>query len=120
LLDVLEAFRVARPRGIRVRQLVHDDERGAPCEDGVQIHLLERLLVILETATRDDVEAVKERTRFRSSMRLDDGDDDVRALPELLARRLEHRVRLADSRRHADEDLEPASLLPRRPLEERL
>src|SRR5262245_49848553 len=97
-------------RHVRVGQLVHDDERRLPREDAVEVHLLERLAAVLAADARDGLEAVDQRLRLLSTMRLDDADDDLDPLAPRLARGLEHGVRLADAGRSADEDLEPASL----------
>src|SRR5262249_21748381 len=103
---VLPALEVARAWRIRVRQLVEQDERGAPCERGIEIEFRQRDAAIVERAARRHLEALGQAPGLRAAMRLDESDEyvDARALP--LVRLDEHRVGLADAGARAEEDLE--------------
>ena len=102
---------MAAPRRVRVGELDDDDERRPAREDGVQVHLLEGLAPVLETALRDRLEPIEQGLGLRAAVRLDDTDHDIGALSPLLPRGLQHRIGLADAGRGTDEDLEPAPLL---------
>ena len=80
----------------------------------VEIELLELDPAVLDDATRQELEADEERAGVVAPVGLDDPDDDVALLVlRLEARGLEHRVRLADAGRRAEEDRELAARRPR-------
>src|SRR5262245_22905736 len=90
LLDVLEALGVSAPRRVRMSEAVDDDESRSACEDGVEVHLLERLPAVLETAAWDHFEPLEQPLSLAAVMRLDSTDHDVDILSLLLARGLQH------------------------------
>ncbi len=66
-----------------------------------------------ETASGgSSVEALEQRGGLAAPMGLDDADQHVHALVGARAGGLQHRVGLADAGRGAEEDLQPAALLP--------
>ena len=120
VLDVLIALAVLAARGVGVRQLVDEADRRPPREDRVEVHLAERDAAVVDLAGRDHLEVADLLGGLGAAVGLDDADGDVDALllePLPLA---EHRVRLADARRRAEVDLEPAPLLAADQAEELL
>src|SRR6185437_11763586 len=83
LLDIEVALGVSASWGIGMGQLVDDRDLGMPCEDRVEIHLLEDAAPIFDLSARDDFEPGEQRLRFLAAMRLDDADDDIGALAPL-------------------------------------
>ncbi len=121
VLHVLPAFLVLAAGGIRVRELVDDRDLRLPCEDRVEVHLLEDGPLVLHAATRDHLEVADPCPRIRPAVSLDERDDDVHASRSHRVRVVEHLVRLADARRLPDVDLQvPALGIARGELEESL
>ena len=109
LLDVEIALGVAAARRVGVGELVDQHDLRPAREDGVEIHLLERLALVVDAPARNDLEAVRAAPRSpcgRGSRRR----RRRRRTPSLLAGAglLQHLVGLADARRGADEDLQLA------------
>ena len=111
LIDVLPATFMATARRIAVSQFVHESHRRPASQQGVEIHLLEQASLVFDPPSRDQGQAVNQRLRFASSMRLDDTNDDIRALTMQLACSGQHGVGLADSRRRTEKHREPARRL---------
>src|SRR5262249_19418902 len=86
-----------------------DDLRVAG-DDGVEIHLIERLAPVFEPPAGDDLEPFEQGLRFRAPVGFDDADDDIVAVALAGAGLLQHFVGLADAGRGTDKDLEPARL----------
>ena len=124
LLDVLPALGVARPLGIGVGELVHQQDGRAARERRVEVELLERGAAVGDEPRREDLEPLEKGLRLRAPVGLDVADYHVDAVRLELARGLEHREGLADPGRGAEEELEAAPSLPRllllRPGEEGL
>ena len=110
LLDVLPPLGVPRAGRVRVRELVDEEDAGTPRERGVEVELLERHAAVVDLAPRKELEADRERGGVVAAVGLDDADDDVAPEIALGPRRLEHRVRLADAGRRAEEERELAAL----------
>ncbi len=108
LLDVLPALGVARPRGVRVGEFVHEDHLGPAGEDGVDVHLGQGGAAVRHGGAGHHLEALEERRRVRATVRLDVPDDDVRAALEPPPGLLEHRVGLAHAGRGAQVDPQQA------------
>ena len=111
LEHVLPALDVPAARRVRVRELVDEDQRGLPRERRVEVELLERDAAVVDrraAAAPPGPRAAPRSRRGRGSRRR----RRRRRSPSRLRapRRLEHRVRLADARRRAEEDLEPRAL----------
>src|SRR5262249_44693540 len=115
LEHILPPLGVAALGRVRVRELVDQQQRGMPRQRRVEVEFLELGAAVLDTAPRKNLQALQEGSGLRTVMRLDDAGDDVYAGHALGARRLEHRVGLADARGGAEEDLQlaarPARLL---------
>ena len=108
LLDIEVALGMTAARRIGMGKFVHQRDLRMAGDDGVEIHLLERLPLVFETPARDDLEAVEQGLRLLAAMRFDDADHDVVAVLLPGARLLQHLVGLADAGSRADENLEPA------------
>ena len=61
-------------------------------------------LVVDRRLAGNDLEALEQRLGLLAAVRLDDADDDVHAVLQPGARRLQHLVGLADAGRGADEN----------------
>ena len=119
LLDIEIALGMAAALDIGMRQLVDEHERRAALQDGIEVHLLERVVAIVDTATRHNFQAGNQRLGLGALMGLDDTDDDIGAFGARGLRRGQHLVRLADAGRGAEEDLQPPLLLSLRLAEQR-
>ena len=119
LEHVLPALGVARAGRVGVRELVDEEQRRLARERGVEVELLELRARGTRPAARGSSSRPSEQRRgLGAAVGLDDADDDVDAVwRDQVARRLEHRVGLADARRGAEEDLQlrRAGALPPRP-----
>ncbi len=76
----------------------------------VEIHLLDRLILVIDSFARENFEALQQRFGLRPSVGFDHADHDIGAGLDLGMRALQHFVGLADAGGGADEDLEPAGL----------
>ena len=115
LLDVEIALRMPAARRVGVRELVDKHDLRPTGDDGVEVHLLQPPALVFDALARNDFEPLQQRLRLLAAMRLDDADDDIVAVALARARRLQHRIGLADAGRRADENLELADaalLLP--------
>ncbi len=106
--DVAVALGVAAALGVAVGELVDERELRPACEQRVEVHLVEHALAVVDEPARDGLDAGQHRLRLDAAVGLDHPGDDVDALGEAPARRLQHGVGLADARRRAEEDLQLA------------
>ncbi len=113
LEHVLPSLGVAGPRRVGVGELVHQDQGGAARQRAVQIELAQARSTILHAPRRQRLEPGQQRVGLGALVRLDVADDHVAAVGALVARDLEHRVRLADAGGGAEEDLQLAAPLAR-------
>ncbi len=97
LFDILPAFLVSRTRYVRMGQLVDQYDVGTPSQDGVDVHLVEVDIAVVDLAQRQDLEVAELLRGSRPPVGLDDADDDVRAPLVASATLVEHRERLADA-----------------------
>lgn len=113
LLHVLVSLVVFAAGNVGVRQLVDEDDLRLARQDGLDVHLLQDLSLVVDFPARDDLEISDLRGRLRAAVRLDEAGDDIDAACLHRARVLEHLVGLADSGSVADVELElaPACLL---------
>ena len=115
LLDVQVALGMAAAGDVGVGELVDQDQLRPPLERASMSNSSRMRIDVDRRLAREDLEALQQRLGLLAAVRLDHADDDVHALLQLGARRLQHLVGLADARRRADEDLEPAgAALPSR------
>ncbi len=109
VFDIEVALGMAAAGRVRMGKLVDQDDLRMALEDGVEIHLLKHVPVIIDLEPRDDFEAFEQGLRFRAPMRFDNADDDVRALGQLRAGGKQHLVGFADAGSRAHEHLETAA-----------
>src|SRR5262245_33427693 len=122
LFDVEIALRMSATGRVGVSKLIDKNNLRSAFENGVEVHFLEPLPLIINAPTRDDLETLEQRFRFLAPVGLDDADDDVVPVPPPGTGRLQHLVGLADAGRRTDEDpdLADAPLLPPRGLQQGL
>jgi hypothetical protein len=87
-----------------MRELVHEREFRSPTDHGVNVHLVELEPAVLCAESRDYFEALSLRYGLGPVVRLEIADDDVATVDLSLLPFLEHAIRLADARCHAEED----------------
>ena len=105
-LDIEIALGVAAARRISMSELVHQDDLRPARDDRVDIHFIERLVLVGDTPARDDLHAIQQRLGLAAAVGFDDADHDVIAVFFPGARGLQHLVGLADAGRRTDKDLE--------------
>src|SRR5262249_48979131 len=110
LFDIEVALGMAAAGRIGVSELVDQDDLRVADDDGVEIHLIERLAPVFEPPAGDDLEPFEQGLRFRAPVGFDDADDDIVAAALAGAGLLQHRGGLADAGRGTDKALEPARL----------
>src|SRR5262249_29709802 len=110
LLDVEVALGMAAAGRIGVGELIDQDDLRVAGDDGVEIHLLERLSPVFEPLAGNDLEILEQGLRLLAPVGFDDANDDVIAVLLSGARLLQHLIGLADAGSGAHEDLEPAGL----------
>ncbi len=120
LLDVEIALGVAGAGGVGVGQLVHQHDGRAADQDGVEVHLVEQPVLVVDPAAGNDLQPGDQRFGFPAPVGFDHADDDVDALAALGLRRLQHLEGLADAGGGAEEDFEPATVLPCRLTQQRV
>ncbi len=120
LLDVEIALGVAAAGDVGMGELVDEDEGRLARQDRVEVHLLEDTLAVLDAAAGNDFDPFEQGLGLDAAVGLDDAGDDIDALAPRHPRGGEHLVGLANARRRAQEDLEPALALPTRLAEKRL
>ena len=111
--DVLPALGVSQAERVRVRQLVDEDQRGVARERSVEVELAQRGPAIVDHPRGEDLESFEQRVGLGAAVRLDISHERVDSVGLLLARGLEHRVRLADSGGGAEEYPQLSSTLTR-------
>ena len=119
--DVEVALGMAAAFDVGMRELVDQHDLRPPRDDGVEVHLGERLAFIFDVPARNDLKPVQQRFGFAAAVGFDDADDDVVAVFFAGVRLLQHFVGLADAGRGADEDskLADASLFAARRFKKR-
>ena len=76
-------------------------------DQSVEIHLLERVILVLDGAAGKDLKAVEQRLGLLAAMRLDHTDHDIRAFVQPGARFFQHFVGFSHAWGGAEEDLQP-------------
>src|SRR6516164_4692362 len=77
LLDVQVALRMSAALRIGMSEFIDQDDLRSPSDDGVEIHLVQELTLVLNALTRNDLQAVQQRLCFLAAMGFDDTYDDV-------------------------------------------
>ena len=101
LVDVLVASRMARAELVAVRQPRDRHDRRPARQQGVQVQVVAR-----SRPGRDAFEAFQQRVVFTAVV-LQLREDNVDAFAAAALRRFQHRKRLADAGRIAQEDAQP-------------
>src|SRR5262245_43868393 len=110
LFDVEVTLGMAAAGHVGMRELVDQHDLWVASDDGVEIHLLERLSPVFEPPAGNDLEPFEQSLRFHAPVGFDNADDDIVTVALAGAGLLQHFVGLADAGRGTDEDLEPAGL----------
>ena len=108
LFDVEIALGMTTAGRVGMGKLVDQGDLGPPGNHGVEVHLLEPLIFVLETPAGNDLEPVEQGLRLLAAMGFDDADHDIVAVLLPGAGLLQHLVGLADAGGGTDENLEPA------------
>ena len=87
-------------------ELVDERDLRLAREHGVDVHLLEGAVAVLELRPRHDLEIADLGRRLLPAVRLDEPDDDVLAVVAPSPAFVQHRERLADAGRRAEVDAE--------------
>ena len=109
LLDVLPAVRVARPRGVRVRELIDHRHVGTTGQQRIDVHLL-RSGPAVSPPSGEDLQSAGLRGDFLTAVGLHEAEHHVGPAGTPAPSLVEHRVRLADARRVPDVDPQPTAL----------
>ena len=97
-----------------MRQLIDQRQLWASCQEGVEVHLLQRASLVLDALSGNHLHAVEQCFGFLPTVGLDDSHDNVDAFLQASPCCRQHFVCLAYARCRADEDLQaPARLLLR-------
>ncbi len=108
LFDVEIALWVAAAFGVGMRKLVDQHDLRPAGDDGIEIHLVERLPSVVDMPPWNDFQTLQQRFGLLAAVRLDDtGDDVVPVFPSGVSL-LQHLIGLADARCGADENPELA------------
>jgi hypothetical protein len=97
LPDVLPALDVARPGGVGVGQLVHQDQLGVAGQQAVEVHLLDGPPPVVEGAAGEDLQVPDLGVGVGPAVLLHPADHHVGAPLASAPPLAEHGVRLADT-----------------------
>jgi hypothetical protein len=100
---------MAAARGIRMRELVDQNQRGASGQRAVEIELRQHAVPIRNLAQRQALESIEQRLGLGAAMRLDHADHHVHALLTQRARGAQHGKGLAHAGRRAKVDAQFAA-----------
>ncbi|MDQ0622427.1 hypothetical protein QFZ39_001637 [Paraburkholderia graminis] len=109
-IHVLPALQMPRALHVRMREFVDEYQLRLAGQRRVEVELAELATAIFDVRERQHVETFEQRRRFATPMRFGDADHHVRTFVATATRRLQHRIRLADARRCAEENLQLAAL----------
>ena len=93
-------------RHVGVGEFVDQDDLWPASDDGVEVHFLKPLALVLKAPARNDVETFQQRFSLFPAVSLHDADDNIVAVFASGASLLQHFVGLADAGRRTHEDLE--------------
>jgi hypothetical protein len=108
LLHVLPALGVTASRDVGVRQLVDQDQGGAPGQDGVDVHLLEGLGAVRNLLAGQDLETLLLVCGVGPIVGFDEADEHVAPPCRGPSPLVEHGVGLADAGGRTEIDAELA------------
>jgi hypothetical protein len=109
VLDVLPSFLMARARGVRVGELVDEDEVGRGGQDRVRVHLPQLDAPVGDAPPRRHREPVGQGRGLRPSVGLHDADEDAAAGVRQPVPLLKHGVGLAGPGRGPEKHMKPSS-----------
>ncbi len=109
--NVLPAPFVAAAGCVAMGQFVDQHDTGLALYDGIQVHLVQPVALVLDLPTRDQLMAVDQRRRFTAPMGFHHADHQVDALPTQLPGAGQHGVGLAHARRRAEKQGQVAAVL---------
>ena len=107
--DILPPLRVARAGGVRVGQLIHEDERGPPGKDRLEVHLGEGDAAVGNLLAGHNGQPRKQRLGFDPAVGLDDTHDGFQPVVAFLLSSPKHGERLAHAGTHSEKHLEPSA-----------
>jgi hypothetical protein len=102
--DILIPFRVASPGGIGMREFVDDDQMRLPSKYRIYVHFGSWCAIRGYQFSRDLWQAVSQSNKGFGSVGFNRTNDYVASRELLLLGRLQHGMRLANSRCHAKKD----------------
>ena len=106
LFDIEIALGMPAARGIGMGEFIDERQVWAARDERVEIHLLERVILVRDGAARNDLQAVEQGLGLFAAVRLDHADDHVGAILRSGAGLLQHLVGLAYARSGTEEDLQ--------------
>ena len=113
LFDILPALLVPPAIGIGVGELVDQRQRRTAGQQAVEVHLGQRAALVDHRLAGQLRQPGKLGLGLGPAMGLDQGGQNIDALGPPAVRVVEHGPGLADPRRRADEDLQPAASFAR-------
>src|SRR5674476_1550055 len=93
-------------RHVGVGEFVDQNDLWPASNDGVEVHFLKPLVLVLKAPARNDVETLQQRFGLLPAVGLHDTDDNLVCRLLLEKKKLQHFVGLADARCGTHEDLE--------------
>ena len=95
-------------RHVGVGEFVDQNDLWPASDDGVEVHFLKPLALVLKAPARNDIETFQQYFGLFPAMSLHDADDNIVAVFASGTGLLQHFVGLADARRCTHKDLELA------------
>ena len=111
LLDVEITLGMAAAWSIGVGEFVHKRDLRAALEEGIQVHLLERMAVIVDFGARNDLETVQQGLSFHPAVGFYNANNDIGAFYQLGPCRKQHFIGLAYAGSGAEKHLQTAAAL---------
>ena len=93
-------------------KFINEDYGGLSCQGPVQVELLQYCAAVFHGAARQDFQPFQESLGFLAAMRLDEADDNIRALRALLLRRFQHGIGFPNPGRSAEKELQLTFTVP--------
>src|SRR6516225_5397487 len=94
---------------IGVGELVNEDQARTPLEGRIDVEFAEDAIDVDRRLARQNLKALQQRFSLPAAVRFDDPDNDVHALFELGARRLQHLIGLTNAWSGTNKDLQTAA-----------